>query len=112
MTVAELIALLNEQPQDARVMVDGYEGGFHDPVIRFGVASAARKETSYEGDYEEWTIDHGAIAGEGPHGGPYGPAVPVIVVARNSNIYWQPRDWPEAVRQADMQSGKSPGETA
>lgn len=30
MTVAELIAKLQEMPQDARVVVDGYEGGYED----------------------------------------------------------------------------------
>jgi hypothetical protein len=30
MTVAELIAVLQQLPQDARVIVSGYEGGYHD----------------------------------------------------------------------------------
>lgn len=30
MTVAELIAKLQELPQDARVVIDGYEGGVED----------------------------------------------------------------------------------
>jgi hypothetical protein len=33
MTVAELIEKLRAMPQDMRVVVDGYEGGFDDPKI-------------------------------------------------------------------------------
>ena len=31
-TVAELIAALQQFPPETRVMVDGYEGGYDDPV--------------------------------------------------------------------------------
>ena len=33
MTVTELIAKLRELPQDARVVIDGYEGGLEDVAV-------------------------------------------------------------------------------
>lgn len=38
MTAAELIALLAEVPPDTRVLVEGYEGDYDDPVVRGAVA--------------------------------------------------------------------------
>ena len=34
MTVGELIEALSAYPSDARVVVDGYEGGYCDPIVR------------------------------------------------------------------------------
>lgn len=36
MTVRELIDALLTLPQDHMVVVDGYEGGFDDPIVRVG----------------------------------------------------------------------------
>ena len=57
MTVAELIAKLQEMPQDARVVVDGYEGGLED-VSNVNTISVVlngnRPGFEYYGPHEEW----------------------------------------------------------
>ena len=36
MTVGELIEKLRAYPEDMRVVVDGYEGGYSDPIVAIG----------------------------------------------------------------------------
>lgn len=57
MTVAELIAKLQEMPQEARVVIDGYEGGIEDvrTVIQAPILLDVRDESStMEGNHELW----------------------------------------------------------
>lgn len=55
MTVAELIAELQEMPQDARVVVDGYEGGLADVDYVTTVSIVLnRNKADYYGPHEEW----------------------------------------------------------
>lgn len=70
-TVAELIAELQQYPQDMRVMCPGYEGGFHDcgGAITHNVALNINEEWYY-GPHETWD--------EGEHG-PYNKLHVVVV---------------------------------
>jgi hypothetical protein len=56
-TVAELIAKLQELPQDARVVIDGYEGGVED-VTQVTMApillDVRHIEDTMEGNHELW----------------------------------------------------------
>lgn len=55
MTAAELIAKLQELPQDARVVVDGYEGGLVDVDYVTTVPILLNRNTAdYYGPHEEW----------------------------------------------------------
>jgi hypothetical protein len=47
MTVAELIATLQEHPLDARVVVDGYEDGFDNVVGAIGGTIAETKDSEW-----------------------------------------------------------------
>ena len=60
-TVAELIAVLQQQPPDAVVVVDGYEGGFSDPDVHWADALIG-VEYPYGGLHSEasrWDIEDG-----------------------------------------------------
>ncbi len=52
MTVAELITLLQACPPDARVVVDGYEGGYDEPRVR-GDVMTPDQISGYEGEHAE-----------------------------------------------------------
>jgi len=55
MTVAELIAKLQEMPQDARVVIDGYEGGLEDvSTVQTTSIALNRNEPGIFGPHEEW----------------------------------------------------------
>lgn len=57
MTVAELVEKLRKMPQDARVLVSGYESGLNDPCEKSPRATQVHigsdAGTSYSGDHEE-----------------------------------------------------------
>lgn len=57
MTVDDLIAALRELPPDARVVVDGYEGGFDDPHILGAVVILGEDRGGYSGQHEEAYIE-------------------------------------------------------
>jgi molybdopterin biosynthesis enzyme len=55
-TVAELIAALRQFPPETRVMVDGYEAGYDDPVTPHLITVAVlpkNEESTVYGAYEE-----------------------------------------------------------
>lgn len=55
MTVAELIAKLQEMPQDARVVVDGYEGGLDDAsIVQTTLIVLNENEPGIFGPHEQW----------------------------------------------------------
>lgn len=55
MTVAELIAKLQEMPQDARVVVDGYEDGLKDASLVQTIPVVLNANTSCcSGPHEQW----------------------------------------------------------
>ena len=60
-TVAELIAELEQYPKTMRVMVNGYEGGFHDVGEATTINVALNINTEwYYGPHELWDEDmHG-----------------------------------------------------
>lgn len=71
MTVAELIAKLQELPQDARVVIDGYEGGLEDVevvrVIEIIVGSKGPCSDLF-GTHEQWfPAVHDRPARKRPH---------------------------------------------
>lgn len=55
MTVSELIEALRKEPQDARVVVDGYEGGVDDAnsIRQLRIRVNATKHVGYWGDHED-----------------------------------------------------------
>lgn len=80
MTVAELIALLAKQDPTALVVVNGYEGGFSDPVPqRLSEPLLLNvREPSYEGPHDTMPDD---VDGNGP-GAPHEQALGVILLGR------------------------------
>lgn len=55
MTVAELIAKLQEMPQDARVVVDGYEDGLKDASLVQTIPVVLNANTSsWTGPHKQW----------------------------------------------------------
>lgn len=104
MTVAELIEVLRGWPLDARVVVDGYEGGFDDPVVVPRVAGRDRGPGftgHYTGRFADLTVDAGGTPGEGPcRADSTVGAVPVVVVARERNADYEAATWDEVERQA------------
>lgn len=52
MTVQELIEKLQSHPPEMLVVVDGYEGGFEDPVLKTKTVSF-KKEYPYGGSHSE-----------------------------------------------------------
>ena len=57
MTVAELITKLQEMPRDARVVIDGYEGGLEDVSSVSIIPVVLNKNgprPDYYGLHEEW----------------------------------------------------------
>lgn len=53
-TIAELIAALQQFPPETRVMVDGYEGGYDDPVApRLITVDLSGDESTVWGAYED-----------------------------------------------------------
>lgn len=74
MTVAELIALLRQYPDDARVVVEGYEGGYDDPIVQTRWVGVRWRAPWYEGVYSD------CIA-PGPHTG-------TVVVGRSDCTTW------------------------
>jgi hypothetical protein len=54
-TVTELIAKLQQMPQDARVVIDGYEGGLEDVTEVAKLAIVLNYHSSaHFGPHEEW----------------------------------------------------------
>ena len=77
MTVAELNDLLRRHPPDARVVVDGYEGGFADPHVRVERVYVDLREIGADlvnCYYLDWARRCGHAMGEGE-------AVDVVVVS-------------------------------
>ena len=65
-TVAELIAKLKEMPQDARVVVDGYEGGLTDPPAIYTVPIVCDEngDSWVYGPHEKWSQSSSSPADE------------------------------------------------
>lgn len=55
MTVAELIEQLQQHPKDMRVIVCGYEGGYHDAKAAESIPILLNiNQAWYYGPHEEW----------------------------------------------------------
>jgi len=85
MTVAELIAELQQYPPDCRVLVDGYEGGLADPRLRRAMARIGVP------------VDFGGAHSLASEAGREG-AIPVVVLTRENEDYDPHGDdqWPDA----------------
>ncbi len=66
MNVGELVEALKKYPQDARILVQGYEGGFSDIVIK-------KTLVKLDVNKEDWN---------GPHDDVNGADTPAVVLIR------------------------------
>jgi hypothetical protein len=75
MTVGELIEELKKLPQEMLVVVDGYEGGQEDPVIR-----ADKRVVLGTYDEENWFFGYHKLVEESDDS--YDKSVPAVVIGR------------------------------
>jgi hypothetical protein len=52
MSVADLIAILQQHPPDRRVLVHGYEGGFDDPAVWAARIALTSREDGWAGPHD------------------------------------------------------------